>query len=87
VLPTEDDPEREQHGVEDALPDVPEKQHPAPVEANREPLHWYVDEGHGDAQSEDDPEEQHSVKTLMLTINSSRGGKKDRTFLGEFVAS
>lgn len=46
VLSAEDDPEREQHGVEDALPDVSKKQHPGPVEANREPLHWDVDECH-----------------------------------------
>lgn len=51
MLPTEDDPEGEQHGVEDALPDVPKEQHPGPIEANREPLHWDVDESHGDAQS------------------------------------
>ena len=55
MLPTEDDPEGEQHGVEDALPYVSEEQHPGPVEANGEPLHGDVDEGHGDAQSKDDP--------------------------------
>lgn len=56
VLPAEDDPEGEQHGVEDALPDVPEKQHPGPVEADGEPLYWDVDERHGDTQSQDYPE-------------------------------
>lgn len=66
VLPTEDDPEREQHGVEDALPDVPEEQHPGPVEANREPLHWYVDEGHGDTQSQDYPEGAKNRLTTKL---------------------
>lgn len=49
VLPAEDDPEGEQHRVEDALPDVSKKQHPCPVEANRKPLHWDVDECHGDS--------------------------------------
>lgn len=53
VLPAEDDPERKQHGVEDALSNVSKKQHPGPVEANREPLHWDVDERHGDTQSKD----------------------------------
>lgn len=61
VLPTEDDPEGKQHGVEDALPDVSKKQHPGPVEANGEPLHWDVDERHGDTQSEDDPEDTNTV--------------------------
>lgn len=49
MLPAEDDPEGEQHGVEDALPDVSKKQHPCPVEADRKPLHWDVDECHGDS--------------------------------------
>lgn len=56
VLSTEDDPEGEQHGVEDALSDVSKKQHPGPVEADREPLHWDVDKCHGDAESQDYPE-------------------------------
>lgn len=56
VLPAEDDPEGEQHGVEDSLSDVSKEQHPGPVEADREPLHWDVDECHGDAKSQDDPE-------------------------------
>lgn len=56
VLPTENDPEGEEHGVEDALPDVSEKQHPGPVEADGEPLHRDVDERHGDTESEDYPE-------------------------------
>lgn len=55
MLPAEDDPEGQQHGVEDTLPDVPKEQHPGPVEADGEPLHRNVDEGHGDAQREDDP--------------------------------
>lgn len=55
VLPTEDDPKGEQHGVEDALPDVSKKQHPGPVEANGKPLHWDVDESHGNTQSQDYP--------------------------------
>lgn len=53
VLPAEDDPEGEEHGVEDALSDVSKKQHPGPVEANGEPLYWDVDERHGDAKSKD----------------------------------
>lgn len=55
MLPTEDDPEGEQHGVEDPLPDVSKEQHPCPVKADRKPLHWDVNECHGDAQSQDDP--------------------------------
>lgn len=55
VLSTEDDPEGEQHGVEDALPDVPEQQHPGPVEPHREPLHRDVDERHAQAQGKDHP--------------------------------
>lgn len=55
MLPTEDDPEGEQHGVEDPLSDVSKEQHPCPVKADRKPLHWDVNECHGDAQSQDDP--------------------------------
>ena len=51
MFSTENDPEGEQHGVEDALSDVSEKQHPGPVETNGEPLHRDVDECHGDTQS------------------------------------
>lgn len=51
MFTTEDDPEGQQHGVEDSLSDVSEEKHPGPVEAHREPLHWDVDERHGDAQS------------------------------------
>lgn len=58
VLPAEDDPEGQQHGVEDPLPDVSKQQHPGPVEAHGEPLHRDVDEGHGDPQSQDHPEGQ-----------------------------
>lgn len=57
MFSTENDPEGEQHRVEDSLSDVSKQQHPGPVEANREPLHWNVDERHGDSQSKD-----HSVK-------------------------
>ena len=56
MLPAKDDPEAEQHGVKDALTYVPEQKHPGPVEADREPLHRDVDEGHGDAQRQDHPE-------------------------------
>lgn len=61
VLPTEDDPEWEEHGVEDALPDVAKKQHPCPVEANGEPLHRDVDERHGDTESKYYPEGAQTV--------------------------
>lgn len=55
MLAAEDDPEGEEHGVEDALADVPKEQHPGPVEADGEPLHRDVDERHGDPQRQDDP--------------------------------
>lgn len=66
MLPTEDDPEGQQHGVEDSLPDVSKKQHPGPVEANREPLHWNVDKCHGDTQSKDYPEGAKTVLKLIM---------------------
>ncbi len=89
MLPAEDDPEGEQHRVEDALPDVSKKQHPSPVEANGEPLHWDVDECHGDTQSEDYPE---GAKTILIfqtvsyftniiyhnTYNSEKERKRER---------
>lgn len=34
MFSTEDDPERKQHGVEDALTDVTKQQHPGPVETH-----------------------------------------------------
>lgn len=64
MLPTEDDPEGEEHGVEDALPDVSKKQHPGPVEANGEPLHRDVDKRHGDTESKYYPE---GAKTVLKT--------------------
>lgn len=73
VLATEDDPEGEQHRVEDALPDVSEEQHPGPVEADGEPLHWDVDERHGDPESEDYPERAETPRcyTILLSINKT----------------
>lgn len=73
VLATEDDPEGEQHGVEDALPDVSKKQHPGPVEADGEPLHGDVDERHGDAESEDYPAGAETPRryTILLSINKT----------------
>lgn len=65
MFPAEDDPEGQEHGVEDALPDVSEEQHPGPVKANREPLHWDVDECHGDAQSENYPERGRSLDVWL----------------------
>lgn len=69
VLAAEDDPEGEQHGVEDALPDVSKQQHPGPVEADGEPLHWDVDESHGDPQSEDHPEGRENNAIFRLNAN------------------
>lgn len=65
VLPTEDYPEGEEHGVEDALPDVSKKQHPGPVKANREPLHWDVDKRHGDTESKYNPGSQEIFVMTM----------------------
>lgn len=56
MFSTEDNPEGEEHGVEDSLTNVSEQQHPRPVESDGEPLHWYVDEGHRDPQCKDHPE-------------------------------
>lgn len=53
MFSTEDDPEGEEHGVEDPLTDVSKQQHPRPVKSDGEPLYWDVDEGHGDAQRKD----------------------------------
>lgn len=61
MFSTEDDPEGKQHGIEDALTDVTKEQHPGPVETHWEPFHWDIDEGHGDSQSEDNPEREQSV--------------------------
>lgn len=55
VLPAEDDPETEEHRVEDALLDVLKQQHPRPLKDQREPLHRQVEHRHGDTQSEDHP--------------------------------
>lgn len=55
MFSTEDDPEGEEHGIEDSLTNISKQQHPRPVEPDGEPLHWEVDEGHGDAQRKDHP--------------------------------
>lgn len=55
VFATEDDPETEERWVEDALLNVLKQQHPGPLGAQGEPLHWYVQEHHGDAQSKNHP--------------------------------
>lgn len=70
MFSTEDDPEGEQHGVEDGLTDVTKQQHPGPVKAHREPLHWDINKGHGDSQSEDDPKRGHSVQSIII-VNTS----------------
>lgn len=62
MFSTEDDPEGKQHGIEDALTDVTKEQHPGPVETHWEPFHWDIYEGHGDSQSEDNPESEQSVQ-------------------------
>lgn len=59
MFSTENDPEGEQHRVEDSLSDVSKQQHPGPVEANREPFHWNIDKRHGDAQSKDHSEKKN----------------------------
>ena len=58
MLSTEDDPERQKHGVEYALANVSEQKHPRPVEAHGEPLYRDVDEGHRDTESKDHPVER-----------------------------
>lgn len=55
VFATEDDPETEERRVEDALLNVLKQQHPGPLGAQGEPLHGYVQEHHGDAQSKNHP--------------------------------
>lgn len=68
VLPAEDDPKGEQHGIEDALSNVSEEQHPSPVKSDGKPLHGDVDERHGNSQSEDDPGEAQ-----MPSLSSVQG--------------
>lgn len=65
VFATEDDPEAEECGVEDALSHVLQQQHPGPLEAQREPLDRDVQERHGDTQSEDDSEDRHGLHSLL----------------------
>lgn len=55
VFATEDDPETEERWVEDALLNVLKQQHPGPLGAQGEPLHGYVQEHHGDAESKNHP--------------------------------
>lgn len=54
VLATEDNPEGEEHCIEDALSDIAKQQHPGPVEPNGKPFHWDIDESHGNAKGKDD---------------------------------
>ncbi len=62
MFSTEDDPERKQHSVEDALTDVTKQQHPGPVETHWEPFNWDIDECHGDSQSKDNSNRTQSVQ-------------------------
>lgn len=55
MFTAEDDPETEEHGVEDALSEILKQQHPRPLKAQGEPLYWYVQECHRDTQSKDYP--------------------------------
>lgn len=71
MFSTEDDPEGEQHGVEDSLTDISKQQHPRPVEPDGEPLDWDVDEGHGDAQSKDHPLHRQASSTQSSNTSSS----------------
>lgn len=71
MFSTEDDPEGEQHGVEDSLTDVSKQQHPRPVESDGEPLYWDVDEGHGDAQCKDQPLHRQTSTQGSNTSSSS----------------
>lgn len=71
VLPAEDDPETEEHGVEDALLDVLKQQHPRPLEAQREPLHRQVEHRHGDPQSEDHPGRERGWGGINTRSNDS----------------
>ena len=64
MFTTEDDPEAEECGVEDALADVLKQQHPRPLKAQGEPLHWYIQERHRDPQSKDHPEQVQYKYTL-----------------------
>ena len=66
VFTTEDDPEAEERGVEDALLDVLKQQHPRPLEAQREPLHRHVQDGHGDTQGKNHPGKGKSVLQLLI---------------------
>lgn len=70
VLSAEDDPKRQEHGIENALPNVSEEQHPRPVKADGKPLHRDVNERHGNSQSKDHPGEG---ETLPPSISSLQG--------------
>lgn len=69
VLSAEDDPKRQQHGIENALSNVSKEQHPSPVKSDGKPLHWDVNECHGNSQSKDDPAE-----TETPSLSSLQGG-------------
>lgn len=66
VFPTEDDPETEERGVEDALLDIFKQQHPRPLKAQREPLHRHVQERHRDPQGQYYPEQGKYSPTSIL---------------------
>lgn len=69
MFTTEDDPETEESRVEDSLSDVLKQQHPRPLKAQGEPLHWYIQECHGDTQSKNHPEEgKYTLSWLTFTL-------------------
>ena len=72
VFATEDDPETEERGVEDALLHVLKQQHPRPLEAEGEPLHRNIQEGHGDTQSENHPERGKDTLQWLKTQKQER---------------
>ena len=66
VLSAEDDPKRQEHGIENALSNVSEEQHPSPVKSDGKPLHGDVNERHGNSQSKDDPGEAETPSLSSL---------------------
>lgn len=71
MFTTEDDPETEERGVEDALLNVFEQQHPCPLKAQGEPLHWHVQERHRDTQSKNHPVQGKYMQQVTLCCRQS----------------
>lgn len=61
MLATEDDPEGQQHRIEDTLSDVAEQQHPGPVKPNGKPFHWNIDKSHGNPKGKDDSDHEKTA--------------------------